>query len=141
MQLENQQEVPDPTPEIVFQALSAVARGDPSHADAALRRWETDAAPGFLQFLLSIVERPEAQVSQVRQMARGHAIRDKGLRAGGTPSTVWTKERSYDRLPGRLRLERLSVRGCIGSARTQGQQKLSFRHLEIVRRGRCRLRR
>ena len=46
------------------QAISAVAAGD-AHADAVLRRWETDAAPGFLHTLLAIVDGGDA-VAQVR---------------------------------------------------------------------------
>ena len=59
MQNSQQGGIPDPTPQYVFQALNAVAGGDAS-ADAALKHWETDAAPGFLQLLLAVVERPDS---------------------------------------------------------------------------------
>lgn len=63
MQTDNANQVPDPTPQFVFQAISAVAGGD-ARADAALKQWETDAAPGFLQLLMAIVEQTD-NISEV----------------------------------------------------------------------------
>lgn len=64
MQSPAQNVVPDPTPQLVFQALSAIASGD-SSADVPLKTWEADAAPGFLGLLVEVVGRPE-EVNEVR---------------------------------------------------------------------------
>ncbi|KAK9788462.1 hypothetical protein WJX73_006537 [Symbiochloris irregularis] len=85
--------IPDPTPQLVFQAITAVSTGDTS-ADALLRRWETDAAAGFLQTLLAIVEEVDGVAPPLRQLA---AIVAKNAVGSSWRKTMGSRE--WSRIP------------------------------------------